>query len=340
MLELVELGMIENKSWRLPAEGEMELAPREDERVLLLSHVYRGFSLPPHPFFTEITKRCDNPEEPAVKPFRADKPPLNEVWTNWFSPVSNGNPAEEEEGSQEGSVESAEYVFDSGEKEEESEEEEGEDEEQSSPPPPPEPRTKCRHEPSGYLRHFSATPGRRSHGYGQRCHIPASRAPFRGDSSRGRRPEGSGQALVPVLEVIPSATAPAMDAPPTETMPSTETVLIAAKPTGAGLGMPKESPVVPGPSAVQYDARHLPKDQVGAVMEAMVQVELMAGDAKGADDSIASLYKRSLELRDDIRKTCEMGSAYNALKVEKTQVAAQLEAAVHDFAGVKSALAD
>ena len=37
-------------------------------------------------------------------------------WTNWSSPVSNGNPEEEEEeGSQEGSVESAEYVSDSGE---------------------------------------------------------------------------------------------------------------------------------------------------------------------------------------------------------------------------------
>ena len=33
----------------------------------------------------------------------------------------------------------------------------------------------------------------------------------------------------------------------------------------------------------------------------MVQVELMVGDAKGAYDSIASLYQRSLELREDIR---------------------------------------
>ncbi|KAI5017036.1 hypothetical protein ZWY2020_037414 [Hordeum vulgare] len=55
MLELVEEGLIENKSRRLPAEGETEPAPREDERVLLLSHVYRGFSLPPHPFFRGIT---------------------------------------------------------------------------------------------------------------------------------------------------------------------------------------------------------------------------------------------------------------------------------------------
>ena len=60
-------------------------------------------------------------------------------WTNWFSHVLNGNPTEEEEeGSQEGSVESVEYVSDSGETEEESSEEEGEDEEQDSPPPPPE----------------------------------------------------------------------------------------------------------------------------------------------------------------------------------------------------------
>ena len=112
---------------------------------------------------------------------------------------------------------------------------------------------------------------------------------------------GSGPALAPVLEVVPSAAAPTMDAPPTEPMPSTEAVPLAAEPTGAGLGMPKESSVVPGPSTVQYDARHLPEDQVGAAKEAMVQVELMVGDAKGAYDSITSLYKRSLELRDDIR---------------------------------------
>ena len=49
LLELVEHGMIAHKSWRLPTEGETEPASREGERVLLLSHVYRGFSLPPHP---------------------------------------------------------------------------------------------------------------------------------------------------------------------------------------------------------------------------------------------------------------------------------------------------
>lgn len=65
-------------------------------------------------------------------------------WTNWYSAVSNGNPAEEEEGSQEGSMDSAEYVSDSG----ETEEEEEEDGEQSSPPSPPEHRTKRRHDPA------------------------------------------------------------------------------------------------------------------------------------------------------------------------------------------------
>ena len=35
-----------------------------------------------------------------------------------------------------------------------------------------------------------------------------------------------------------------------------------------------------------------------------------------------------------------MGSAYNALKAEKTQLAADLEVAVNDLAGVKKALAD
>ncbi|KAI4964167.1 hypothetical protein ZWY2020_006951 [Hordeum vulgare] len=69
-------------------------------------------------------------------------PARRHAWTNWFSPVSNGNPTEEEEGSQEGSMESVEYVSDSGETEEDSEEEEEEDEEQNSPPPPRELRTK------------------------------------------------------------------------------------------------------------------------------------------------------------------------------------------------------
>ena len=40
------------------------------------------------------------------------------------------------------------------------------------------------------------------------------------------------------------------------------------------------------------------------------------------------------------QKTCEMGSAYNALKAEKIQLAAEFEAAVNDLACVKGALAD
>ena len=50
VLELLEHGMVVKKSWRLP-EGETEPAPKEGECVLLLSHVFRGFSWPPHPFF-------------------------------------------------------------------------------------------------------------------------------------------------------------------------------------------------------------------------------------------------------------------------------------------------
>uniref|UniRef100_A0A8I6X2L0 Uncharacterized protein n=1 Tax=Hordeum vulgare subsp. vulgare TaxID=112509 RepID=A0A8I6X2L0_HORVV len=98
----------------------------------------------------QITGPCENPKGARrVKPYSADHPPPNQAWTNWFSPVSNGNPEEEEEeGSQEGSMESAEYVSDNGESEEEGSEEEEEDEEQDSPPPRPEHRTKRRHEPA------------------------------------------------------------------------------------------------------------------------------------------------------------------------------------------------
>ncbi|KAI5019172.1 hypothetical protein ZWY2020_044060 [Hordeum vulgare] len=133
-------------------------------------------------------------------------------------------------------------------------------------------------------------------------------------------------------------------------VPRTETVAFMAEPTGAELemprelGMPRAPSATPGPSTVHYDARRLPEDQVGAAKDAMVQVELMVGEAKGAYDSVASLYKKSLELRDDIRisalKTCEVGSAYTALMAENTQLAADLEVAANDMAGMKKALAE
>ena len=48
--ELAESGLITKGVARLP-EGEMEPQPRPGECVLLATHVDRGFSLPPHPFF-------------------------------------------------------------------------------------------------------------------------------------------------------------------------------------------------------------------------------------------------------------------------------------------------
>uniref|UniRef100_A0A8I7BDB7 Uncharacterized protein n=1 Tax=Hordeum vulgare subsp. vulgare TaxID=112509 RepID=A0A8I7BDB7_HORVV len=95
----------------------------------------------------QTTGPYENPKGARrVKPYSAEHPPANQAWTNWFSPVLNRNPEEEEEeGRQEGSMESTEYVSDSGESEEEEEEE---DEEQDSPAPRPEHRTKRRHEPA------------------------------------------------------------------------------------------------------------------------------------------------------------------------------------------------
>ena len=45
-----ESGLIAKGAARLP-EGEMSPQPRPGECVLLATHVDRGFSLPPHPFF-------------------------------------------------------------------------------------------------------------------------------------------------------------------------------------------------------------------------------------------------------------------------------------------------
>ena len=50
LVELAESGLIAKGAARLP-EGEMEPQPQPGECVLLATHVDRGFSLPPHPFF-------------------------------------------------------------------------------------------------------------------------------------------------------------------------------------------------------------------------------------------------------------------------------------------------
>uniref|UniRef100_A0A8I7B2S3 Uncharacterized protein n=1 Tax=Hordeum vulgare subsp. vulgare TaxID=112509 RepID=A0A8I7B2S3_HORVV len=315
-------------------------------------------------------------------------------WTNWFSPVSNGNPAEEEEGSQEGSVESAEYVSESGESEEETSEEEEEDEEQDSPPPQIEHRTKRRHEPA-----VPSAPPASSSAPPTALVVPSARSTKRardataepaGQSSKAAKPSGSKprkavprmRVAVPVTSTVAtSATSPArqeddpMDtdnvvssqpgaicvdegdqgraeqaaepvleaAPPVAALaanvPPTEPVLVVEVPTLADLGMPQELPTMPGSSNVEFNIQRLPEEQVGAAKGAMVQAELMAGEAKRAYDSVASLYQRSLELRDDIRKTCEMGIAYETLRAEKNQLAGELDATLLAMASMKDALA-
>ncbi|KAI5018694.1 hypothetical protein ZWY2020_043582 [Hordeum vulgare] len=312
-----------------------------------------------------ITGTCDNPMGARrVKAFRAENPPPNEEWTNWHSAVSNGNPAEEEEGSMEGSADSVEYVSDSRETKGETKEEEEESEEQSSSPSPPEHRTKHRHDlavppappvaPSA--RSVKRTRGPSAEPVNQpskvakpsgskprkalprmRIVVPVASAVVTSATSLPRQDDDpmdtdnaatsqqvglpsevihldnddqrrSEPVLAPVPGVIQPAAIPAMNVPPTET------VDLMVEPTGAQLGMPREPSAMPGPSAVQYDARRLPEDQVGAAKDAMVQVELM--------------------------KTCEMGSAYNALKAEKTQLAADLEVAANDLSGMKKTLAE
>uniref|UniRef100_A0A8I7B769 Uncharacterized protein n=1 Tax=Hordeum vulgare subsp. vulgare TaxID=112509 RepID=A0A8I7B769_HORVV len=321
-------------------------------------------------------------------------------WTNWFSPVLNGNPAEEEEGSQEGSMESAEYVSDSEELEEETNEEEEEDEEQDSPPPQTEHRTKRRHEPA-----VPSAPPTSSSAPPTALVVPSARSTKRardaaaepaGQSSKAAKPSGSKprkalprmrvavpvtstvatsatsptrqeddpmdtdnvvssqpgaicmdegdqgraeQAAEPILEAAPPVAALAANVPPTEALPPTEPALVVEVPTGADLGMPQELPTMPGSSNVEFNIQRLPEEQVGAAKGAMVQAELMAGEAKRAYDSVASLYERSLELRDDIRKTCEMGTTYETLRAEKNQLAGELDAALLAMAGMKDALA-
>src|SRR3954465_3510513 len=49
-----EYGMLPRHGCCVPSLEEEEPLPQEGERVLLLSHVDRGFSLPPHPFLLDF----------------------------------------------------------------------------------------------------------------------------------------------------------------------------------------------------------------------------------------------------------------------------------------------
>ena len=119
--------------------------------------------------------------------------------------------------------------------------------------------------------------------------------------------------LEPVLEATPPAAAPATNAPPTEVPPPTEPVPVGEEPTGANLGMPHELSTIPGSSNAEFSIRRVPEEQVGAAKGAMIQVELMAGEAKRAYDSVAALYRQSLELRDDIRVSSLVSTYFSSV---------------------------
>ena len=125
--------------------------------------------------------------------------------------------------------------------------------------------------------------------------------------------------LDPVLEAALPAAAPAANAPPTEVPlptevpPPTEPVPVGEEPTGANLGMPQELPTIPGSSNVEFSIRCVPEEQVGAAKGAMIQAELMTREAKKAYDSVAALYQRSLELRDDIRVSSLVSTYFSSV---------------------------
>ncbi|KAI4998340.1 hypothetical protein ZWY2020_053682 [Hordeum vulgare] len=291
----------------------------------------------------QIMGACENPRgSRRVRAFSTDNPPPNQKWTNWFSPVSKGNPVEEEE---EGSVESAEYVSDSGESEEETSEEEEEDEEQDSPPPQLEHRTKRRHEPAvpsvppasssapptapvapsarstKRARDAAAEPAVNScllvewislDGIATSATSPARQEddPMDTDNVVSSQPgaicmdEGdqgrAEQAAEPVLEAAPPVAALAADVLPTEALPPTEPALVVEEPTGADLGMPQELVTMPGSSNVEFNIQRLPEEQ----------------------------------------KTCEMGTAYETRRAEKTQFAGEQDAALLAMDGMKVVLVE
>ncbi|KAI4991446.1 hypothetical protein ZWY2020_039817 [Hordeum vulgare] len=284
LLELVEHGMLVHKSWRLPADDEVEPTPREGERVLLLSH----------------------------------------AWTNWFSPVSNGNPEEEEEeGSQEGSVESAEYISDSGESEEEDSEEEEEDQEQDSPPPRPEHRTKRRHEPA-----VPSTPPASSSASPAAPVVPSVRGTKRasdaaaepaGQSSRAPKPSGpKPRKALPRMRVA---------------IPVTSTVATSAtSPAHQGDDPMDTDNVVssqPGAICLDEDDQGRADPVVEPVLEAAPPAATPAADAPPTEAPPPT---------EPVLKTCEMGTAYEALRAERNQFVGELDAAMLAMAGMKDAL--
>ena len=142
-----------------------------------------------------------------------------------------------------------------------------------------------------------------------------------GDQGRADRVVEPAQepVLEPVLEAALPAAVPAANAPPTEMPPPTEVpppiepVPVGEELTGANLGMPHELPTIPGSSNAEFSIRRVPEEQVGAAKGAMIQAELMAGEAKRAYDSVAALYRQSLELRDNIRVSSLVSTHFSSV---------------------------
>ncbi|KAI4991323.1 hypothetical protein ZWY2020_039694 [Hordeum vulgare] len=316
----------------------------------------------------QITGPRESQRISASEALHMDHPPPNQEWTNWFSPVSNGNPAEEEEeGSQEGSVESTEYVFDSGESKEETSEEEEEDEEQDSPPPNPEHRTKRRHEPA-----VPSAPPASSSAPPAAPAVPSVRSTKRTRDAAELRVGllSSYFATSPkTSEDDPMDTHNAVSSQPKVlegrmfyTIVSRQCFFLFPRPRvirsieaicpGEGdRGEPTQvEPVLEAaPPAAALAADVLPTEALPQTEPVLVGEEPIAdlGCLRTSDDSrfvnaefsIQRLPEEQVE-RQGAMKTCEMGSAYETLKAERNQFAGELDAAMLAMAGMKDALAE
>ncbi|KAI4973552.1 hypothetical protein ZWY2020_041080 [Hordeum vulgare] len=75
-----------------------------------------------------------------------------------------------------------------------------------------------------------------------------------------------------------------------------------------------------------YTTRCVPEDQTGAAKQAMIQVELMTKQVKGAYDAIVLVYNNSVVLQENVRKPCEIGSRYTQVESEKSKLKLECDA--------------
>ncbi|KAI5016377.1 hypothetical protein ZWY2020_006228 [Hordeum vulgare] len=149
--------------------------------------------------------------------------------------------------------------------------------------------------------------------------VPAAREVIQLDDDDQRPPTAVTE---PVVSEVPVATIVVVTAPPVSS------VVVTTTPTGLPSSVPVVSAAASGlmSPATVYTTHRVPEDQTGAAKDAMIQAGLMKQQARGAYDTIVSMYNNNVVLEENVRKACEIGLQYAQVESKKNKLKLECDA--------------